>query len=265
MIRHQRLTARVLLQAFLLALLCPLTAVAAPAPASDPSVTGLATCKAGKELKKRIRRDRVTVRGKHGKIHKATRLHLRWACVEDTTRPARVVGLTAVPGDGTAVLTWTASEDAGGIAGYEIYRDGRYVVTITGTTFTDPVLVNGVAHQYRVYAVDMARNLSKPSGTVWALPRALPDTRAPGVPIGLTATADPAALSVTLAWTPPADDKGVVSYRIYRDGALAGTSTTPAFTDTDRSHKTEYKYAVIALDAAGNQSAATPAVSTYVS
>lgn len=263
MIRHHRLTARLLLLALLPALLCPLAAVAAPA--ADPAKTGLATCKAGSELQKRMKRVRVTVRGKHGKIHKATRLHARWACVEDTTRPRRVVGLTAVPGDGSAVLTWTASEDAGGIAGYEIYRDGRYVVTITATTFTDPQLVNGVAHQYRVYAVDMARNLSRPSGTVWALPRALPDTQPPGVPVGLTAAADPAALTVALTWTPPADNKGVVSYRIYRDGALAGTSTTPAFTDPDRSHKTEYRYAVIALDAAGNQSAATPAVSTYVS
>ena len=88
---------------------------------------------------------------------------------------------------------------------------------------------------------------------------------APGVPVGLTATADPTALSVTLNWTAPTDNKGVASYRVYRDGALAGTSTTATFTDPDRSHKTEYKYSVVALDAAGNQSAATPAVSTYVS
>ncbi len=264
MIRHQRLTALLLLQAFAVALLCPLTAVAAPA-AKDPTTTGLATCQAGKELKKRMRRVRVTVRGKHGKRHHATRIRARWACVEDKTRPHRVVGLTATPGDGTAVLTWTASEDAGGIAGYEIYRDGRYVVTITSTTFTDPGLTNGVAHQYRVFAVDMARNISRPSGTVWALPKLVPDTQPPGVPIGLTATADPVALSVTVRWTPPTDNKGVVSYRVYRDGSLAGTSTEPTFTDPDRAHKTEYKYSVVALDAAGNLSTATPAVSTYVS
>lgn len=264
MIRHHRFTALLLLQMFLVALLCPFTAAAAPAAAS-PSTTGLATCQAGKELKKRIRRVRVAVIGKHGKRHHATRLRTRWACVEDRTRPHRVVGLTATPGDGSAVLTWTASEDAGGIAGYEIYRDGRYVVTITATTFTDPALTNGVAHQYRVFAVDMARNISKPSGTVWALPKLLPDTQPPGVPVGLTATADPTALSVTLNWTPPTDNKGVVSYRVYRDGALAGTTITPTFADPDRSHKTEYKYAVVALDAAGNLSAATPAVSTYVS
>ena len=265
MIRHHRLTALLLLQLFLVALLCPLTAAAAPAKATDPVTTGLATCQAGKELKKRIRRVRVAVIGKHGKHHHAIRLRARWACVEDRTRPHRVVGLTATPGDGDAVLTWTASEDAGGIAGYEIYRDGHYVVTIPSTTFTDPGLTNGVAHQYRVFAVDMARNISKPSGTVWALPKSLPDTVAPGVPIGLTATADPNALSVTLNWTAPTDNKGVVGYRVYRDGALAGTSTTPTFSDPDRSHKTEYKYSVVALDAAGNLSAATPAVSTYVS
>ncbi len=258
--RHRRLTAKLLLQAFALGLLCPGAVVAAPA-----GPAGLATCRAGKVLEKRTKRVRVSVRGARGQRKRVLRRKTVWACVEDRTAPSRVIGLVAVPGDGEAVLTWRASEDAGGIAGYEIYRDGQYVVTIAGTTFTDPKLPNGVAHQYRVFAVDMARNLSRPSGIVWALPRALPDREAPAVPVGLTATADPVGLTVTLRWTAPADDKGVVSYRIYRDGSLAGTSTTPEFVDPDRVHKTEYRYSVIAFDAAGNASAATPAVSTYVS
>lgn len=257
---HHRLTAKLLLQAFALGLLCPAAVVAAPA-----GPAGLATCRAGRVLQKQTKRVRVSVRDASGHRRRVTRRKTRWACVEDVKAPGRVIGLVAVPGDGQAVLTWRASEDAGGIAGYEIYRDGQYVVTIADTTFTDPALVNGVAHQYRVFAVDMARNLSKPSGVVWALPRALPDRTPPGVPVGLTATADPVALSVTLRWTAPADDKGVVSYRVYRDGSLAGTSATPEFVDPDRAHKTEYHYSVIAFDAAGNQSAATPAVSTYVS
>ena len=124
----------------------------------------------------------MTVRDARGHRARVVRRRTRWACVEDRTAPSRVVGLVAVPGDGQAVLTWRASEDAGGIAGYEVYRDGQYVVTITGTTFTDPTLLNGVAHQYRVFAVDMARNLSRPSGVVWALPRALPDRHAAGDP-----------------------------------------------------------------------------------
>jgi len=255
-----RPTAQLLLQCCVLALLSPAGAVAAPAGPAN-----LATCRAGRVLEKQMRRVRVTVRDARGHRRRAVRRRARWACVEDRAAPSRVVGLTAVAGDGQAVLTWRASEDAGGIAGYEIYRDGQYVVTIAGTTFTDPALANGVAHQYRVFAVDMARNLSRPSGVVWALPRALPDRQPPGVPVGLTATADPAALTVNLRWTAPTDDKGVVNYRIYRDGSLAGTSTTPTFTDPDRAHKTEYRYTVIAFDAAGNQSPATPAVSTYVS
>ncbi|MBI5105702.1 MAG: hypothetical protein HZB46_12110 [Solirubrobacterales bacterium] len=246
--------ARSLLAAFALALLAPLPASAAAAPAAGDH----ATCPPGSELRQRTRRVRH-------KGRRVVRLVRRWACVEDRTAPGRVTGLSAQPGDGQVVLTWKASEDRGGIAGYEIHRDGRYVVTIASTTFTDPQLQNGVAHQYRVYAVDMARNLSAPSGVVWALPRAVPDRTPPGMPVGLTATADASALAVTLRWTAPADDKGVVGYRVYRDGALAGTSTTPSFTDAERSHRTEYRYAVVALDAAGNVSPATPAVATYVS
>ena len=85
------------------------------------------------------------------------------------------------------------------------------------------------------------------------------------MPVGVTAAANPEALTVTVRWTAPLDNKGVTSYRIYRDGSLAGTSTTTEFVDAGREHKTEYKYTVVAFDAAGNQSAATPAVTTYVS
>lgn len=262
MLHAHRPTARLLLHAFALALLCPLGAAAAPAAAAPAD---LATCRAGSELQQQTRRTRVAVRGPHGTTRHVTRLTTRWACVEDRTAPGRVRGISAVPGDGQVSLAWRASEDDGGIAGYEIYRDGHYVVTIASTTFTDPSLVNGVAHQYRVFAVDMARNLSAPSGIVWAMPRSLPDRQAPAAPLGLAATADKAGLTVTLRWSPSTDDKGVVGYRIYRDGLLAGVSTTPSFTDVDRSHGTEYRYAVVALDAAGNISAATPVVSTYVS
>lgn len=264
MLRGHRLTARLLLRACALTLLCPLAASTEPAAAA-PGPADQATCPPGRQLQKQMRRTRVVVRGAHGKRRRVTRLVARWACVEDRTAPGRVVGITAIAGDGQVVLTWKASEDAGGMAGYEIYRDGRYVVTIAATTFTDPELVNDVAHQYRVFAVDMARNLSAPSGIVWAIPRAVPDRQPPAMPVGLTATADPVGLTVTLRWTPPTDNKGVVGYRVYRDGALAGTSTAPTFTDADRSHKTEYRYSVVALDAAGNISPAAPAVSTYVS
>ena len=207
----------------------------------------------------------MRVRTASGHVRRRTRLRTRWVCAPDTTAPDRVTGLVAVPGDGRIVVTWTASQDAGGVAGYEVYRDGRYVVTINDTTFTDPSLPNGTAHQYRVFAVDMARNLSAPSGVVWAMPRAQPDCQAPGMPVGLAAAADPATLKVTLTWGAPTDDKGVTSYRVYRDGTLIGTSTTPGYIDADLTHKTEYRYSVIALDAAGNQSQQTPVVSTYVS
>lgn len=217
------------------------------------------------ELKLRTRRLRTVVRDAHGRHHAMIRRVRRWACLADVTAPGRVVGIRAIPGDGRVLLGWRPSEDAGGIAGYEVYRDGRYILTTAATTFTDAGLANGIAHQYRVFAVDMARNLSAPSGIVWAMPWAPPDRRPPATPAGLAATPDPAELAVTLRWTPPADDTGVVGYRVYRDGLLAGVSTAPTFTDTDVSHKTEYRYTVVALDAAGNISAAPPAVSTYVS
>ncbi len=262
MTRRPRIAAILLLGVFALALMSPVAAVAA---GLVPGPRGLATCKAGFEMSRQTYYKRVVVHDARGHRHRAWRRHHRWTCIEDVRPPTRVKNLTAVPGDGRVVVTWTPAEDAGGVAGYEVYRDGTYLATINDRIFTDTAAVNGIAHQYRVYTVDMARNMSRASGVVWALPKALPDVQAPGVPIGLSAAADPVALTVTLRWTAPTDDKGVTGYRIYRAGALLGTSVAPTYTDADLSHKSEYKYSVVALDAAGNISAETPAVSTYVS
>lgn len=249
--RMRRPLAAVLLQAMGLALLSPAAATAA-------GPVGLPTCPKAQELAKVTR----VVRDARG--HRASRKRV-WVCRRDRHPPTRPRNLVAVPADGNVVVRWDAAQDAGGVAGYEVYRDGRWLATINDTTFTDPSLRNGVAHQYRVRAVDMARNLSGLSGVVWAMPRAVPDTVAPAMVAGLTAKGDANALSVALAWQPGADDKGVVSYRVYRDGALVGTTATPAYTDTGLGHRAEYKYTVTALDAAGNLSPACPPVSTYVS
>jgi chitodextrinase len=90
-----------------------------------------------------------------------------------------------------------------------------------------------------------------------------PDTQAPSVPAGLSATAG--AGGVALAWSASSDDTGVAGYTIWRDGAqlatVAGTAT--AYADAAVAPATGYSYQVDAVDAAGNRSArSAPAAAT---
>ncbi|HEX2784696.1 MAG TPA: PQQ-dependent sugar dehydrogenase, partial [Ilumatobacteraceae bacterium] len=81
-----------------------------------------------------------------------------------------------------------------------------------------------------------------------------PDTTAPSIPTGLTATSTSSS-QINLAWTASTDNFGVTGYKIFRAGTQVGTSTTPSFPDTGLTPNTTYSYTVSAFDAAGNNSA----------
>jgi chitodextrinase len=87
------------------------------------------------------------------------------------------------------------------------------------------------------------------------------DTTAPTVPANLAGSA-PTPNTISLTWTASSDiGSGVTGYRVRRDGALAGTSTTTSFGDSGLTAATTYSYTVAAFDAAGNESAPCEAVS----
>ena len=88
---------------------------------------------------------------------------------------------------------------------------------------------------------------------------AVADTTAPSAPSGLVASVT--ASSVALRWVASSDDRGVVGYRVYRNGLLVASVSTTAHTDKGLNRKTRYAYAVRAVDAAGNVSAASAPLS----
>lgn len=88
------------------------------------------------------------------------------------------------------------------------------------------------------------------------------DTTAPTAPTGLTAPSK-TDTTVNLTWTASTDNVGVAGYDVYRDttkinaSLIAGTS----YTVTGLSASTAYSFTVKAKDAAGNESAASAALS----
>ena len=88
-----------------------------------------------------------------------------------------------------------------------------------------------------------------------------PDTQAPSIPTGLTASAISSS-QINLSWTASTDNVGVTGYRIYRGGTQIGTVTSgTTYSDTGLAASTAYSYTISAYDAAGNVSGQSSPVS----
>jgi chitin-binding protein len=80
-----------------------------------------------------------------------------------------------------------------------------------------------------------------------------PDTEAPSIPNGLQAQ-KVTANSIELTWNTSTDNVGVKGYQIFRNGEMIDTVPGTHFIDKKLQPSTEYSYTVKAIDAAGNLS-----------
>jgi hypothetical protein len=82
----------------------------------------------------------------------------------DTTPPSIPAGVAAsANGPSSVSVSWSASTDAVGVTGYDVFRDGSKVATVAGTSFTDTGVQPSTAYSYTVDAFDAAHNTSQPS------------------------------------------------------------------------------------------------------
>jgi len=159
--------------------------------------------------------------------------------------PTNLVGTST--GTNTTRLTWSASTDNVGVAGYRVSRNGGSPSTVTSTSYDDSGLTPGVTYTYTVVAFDASGNSSGTATKVWTQP--IPDTTSP---TQVTLTKATSKAKVTLSWTASYDLVGVAGYRVYRNGVLAATTTSRSWSEPIRKGTTAYY--VVAFDAAGNVS-----------
>ncbi|MDR6553898.1 fibronectin type III domain-containing protein [Paenibacillus qinlingensis] len=89
--------------------------------------------------------------------------------VIDTTAPSTPASLSATAVSTSQInLTWTASTDNVGVAGYKVYRNGTEVGTTINTSYSDMGLAAGTTYTYTVKAFDPTGNLSSASNTASA-------------------------------------------------------------------------------------------------
>ncbi|GIO86201.1 hypothetical protein J25TS5_31330 [Paenibacillus faecis] len=85
---------------------------------------------------------------------------------QDKTAPTAPASLTVVPSITTAKLSWTASTDNIGVAGYRVYKDGNMIGTSPITGFVASGLEGNTTYTFTVRAFDDAGNLSEASNAV---------------------------------------------------------------------------------------------------
>ena len=203
------------------------------------------------------------------------------ATVADAQAPTAPTALAAAVTGQTVALTWTASSDNVGVTGYQVYRSttsgftpgpvNKIADVTSGTAYSDAGLAGG-SYFYQVVAIDLAGNPSPTSNQASATVAAAPDTQAPTVPNGVSATASGA--NVTVTWTASTDTVGVTGYEVHRS-PTSGFAVSPATKIAEVTSGTTYLdaarpigswfYRVVAVDAASNASAGSLQASAAVS
>ncbi len=182
--------------------------------------------------------------------------------IGDVTPPGAPVDFTAVAQGSTALLNWAPPADSD-LAGYHIYRlaGGRWQrltePMIAITTYSDSNLANG-SHVYRATAVDTVGNESAPSNEA----AALVNLALPSQPINVTAVPLPQGGSINVCWEAVS---GAAGYHLYRATAAGGPYTLVTsellteicYLDSGLIDGQNYFYIVHAVDALGNESAAS--------
>jgi chitodextrinase len=184
----------------------------------------------------------------------AAATQLTSAC-SDATPPSTPTGLATSAVTQTAItLSWTASTDNVGVAGYRVFRNGTQVATASATSHTFSGLSCGTSYTLGVAAYDAAGNVSGTAAVTRSTSACSSDTQAPSTPSGL-ATGSVGQSSVSVSWNASTDNVGVTGYRLFLNGTQAGTSATTSYAFSGLSCGTSYTLGVAAYDAAGNVSA----------
>jgi len=178
----------------------------------------------------------------------------------DTTAPTAPTNLKAPSVTQSSVnLTWTASTDNVGVAGYTVSWSGGSA-TATGTSVTVTGLAASTGYAFSVTAYDAAGNKSSAATVSAKTSDPIVDTAAPSVPTGL-ALVSAGTTSLSVSWNASTDNVGVAGYEVLIANVVKATVSGTAASLTGLSSGTAYSVSVKAYDAAGNKSAASPAIS----
>ena len=166
--------------------------------------------------------------------------------------PPSTPALAATAAETSLSVTWPAATDNIAVGGYRVRLDGRTVQVGTQRAYAAGGLACGTVHAVSVRAVDLVSNVSA-RAQAWVRTSACPPP-----PTDLQAT--PSIDSVDLVWTAPA--AAGLTYRVYTNGHLAGTTSSTTYTVTGLTCATTRTFEVRSVDASGSVSTVASVVAT---
>ncbi|MFC2138624.1 LamG-like jellyroll fold domain-containing protein, partial [Bacteroidota bacterium] len=147
-------------------------------------------------------------------------------------------------------LTWDASTDESGLAGYMIYRDDSLIAQVEGQSYSDTGLQEYETYAYTIVAIDIFGNRSEASSE---FSETTMDITPPSVPTGLTGSAI-SEDQIDIEWTASIDNAGVAGYLVYRNGEQIADVNELSYSDDGLEPNTEYAYTILSYDEAENES-----------
>jgi hypothetical protein len=178
---------------------------------------------------------------------------------------SNVVRLAVVPPPGTPTGV-RAESTAGGVriawsgpqgAFFRVYRAGRELATTDKSEHLDAGVEPGGIYSYRVQSL-VRRGSSEAEGALSpSVEIRFQDTFPPAVPSNLTALSGRDSIELSWQRSTEPDFRGYRVYRATQDGPFQTLEVfldLPAFSDRDVQPGKSYRYAVAAVDRAGNES-----------
>jgi chitodextrinase len=181
----------------------------------------------------------------------------------DTQSPSAPTKLIATDRTHTTItLSWTSSHDNRAVKGYQVYRDGKRIVSTTKTTYTNKNLIPGQKYSYTVRAYDAAGNISENSTVLNVT--TISDLQSPTSPEDLKASST-TYTSVSLSWKPSTDNVGIKGYEIYCNDKKAASTSATSYEYKKLAPGNHYTFYIKAYDKAGNYSENSSAISVSTS
>ncbi|MCK4921749.1 MAG: sulfatase-like hydrolase/transferase [Bacteroidales bacterium] len=207
------------------------------------SITGLAL-----DSTYKFKLKALDVTGTYSSESNEVTIKTRYPDEESPSAPSNLIA-TEITATGCE-LSWEPSNDNIGVIAYEVYKDGEFLTTTSGTSISISGLESFQTYIFTVKAKDFDGNISTESNRFTIITS---DNIPPTAPSNFTVS-NITGNSCGLGWSASTDNVGIEEYEIYRDGVLDTIVYFPHVTISGLSNSTTYVFTVKAKDVAGNLS-----------
>ncbi len=200
----------------------------------------------------------ITATGTGGSTTSQTTITVTPSASSDTTAPTIPTNITASTISSSQInLSWTASTDAVGVAGYAILRNGAFIGNSKTNSYSDTGLTQNTSYSYTVVSYDAAQNNSAQSASINAKTNnVVASDTTPPIISSITSSSIKIS-SVHISWITDENSDSQVEYGLTTSyGASSSLDSTQTSSHsinlTNLTSGTVYHYRVKSKDASNN-------------